>query len=277
MTLLKPGKRHKDVLALKSILRSQGYTITDASDLYDEQTANEVQVFQAQHLDISGAYLKPDRLVGEKTWWALENASGEAQRSKIKGGTVRGGLSEVRRSVLRFAEDEWRNGTREIPDGSNRGDGVEKFIVGYGAVAWCALSASWIVKQGSGSWPMGKREGGVLNLWTRAEEQGKARTLASGYKPVPGDLMVILNRFTSGPKKGKRTGTGHVSIVAAVDEKNYWFNTYGGNEGNRFKLGLRNMDQENLVGFINLFGNDSEGFKRGLLKGSAAVAGDSTR
>lgn len=271
MVTLLPGMRHAEVLRMKAILRSQGYTITNITDLYDDATAAEVSVFQGQHLDSSGQYLVSDQKVGAKTWWALENPTGSKQKNHLKLKVLPAGLSAQRQKLLSVAAAQHAQGIKEIPDGANSGDGVTKFIEGFGAAPWCALAVSWIFKEATGAYLMGKRWALVRAMWAAAKEAGIAHLKSEG-PPIPGDIVVFLYRNRS----GQLNGTGHTGIVAAVSEDGAQFNTFAGNEGNRFKLGLRRMSETDLVGFIRPFGNDSSGFARGLIT-NISVAGDTTR
>jgi hypothetical protein len=144
----------------------------------------------------------------------------------------------------------------EIPDGSNGGDGVEKYIVGYGNVPWCALFQSWVWKESHGDWPKGHREASVQEWWRKAVAGGYAKKIGSGYKPIPGDLLMYL--FGG--------GTGHVTAIVAVDADGYEVNTIGGNESNKVKLGYRNLNEEqSIAGFVNLHGDEGRDFPTGLL------------
>lgn len=258
------------VKRLKSILRSQGYPVGD-TDVYDAATVNQVMTFQSQHLDEDGRYLVPDGWVGPKTWWALLNPTGDRQRSYLESYVVRG-LSEPRRKLLSYARQLHLQNVREVPDGANSGDGVDPIIAGFGAAPWCCLAVSYMFKNALGAYLMKKRYALVKAMWDDAVKAKIAYTVKSGYTPIPGDVMVILYRN----RRGQLTGSGHTGLVAAVAQDSLFFNTFAGNEGNRFKAGTRSMNESVLVGFINPWGNDSPNFERGLFLANAA-AGDTTR
>ena len=276
--VLKTGMSTPHVALVKALLRSQGaWTGTDGEEFGPKLKA-AVQYFQGTHLGPQGAFLKGDGEVGPMTWWALYNPTGIPQKSFIKQPSkddtgVFGRyaqLSKSRQDLLRVLFAEHAAGTHEIPDGSNQGDGVDKFITGYGAVPWCALFQSWAWKESHGDWPQGGRQGHVQTWWNLALKSGYAERKGKGYKPIPGDLAVWC--FSG--------GTGHITAVVAVDEKAAQFNSIGGNEGNRVKLGLRTIANEpRLAGFINLHADRDDSFRRGLLSVSEekALAEGSTR
>jgi len=242
--------RHAKVPTLKALLRSQGgWTGSDSWD-FGPMLDAAVRYFQGGHLGPDGKYLLTDGEVGPKTWWALYNPSGAPQRSHITPAPAAdfdrryGMLSAQRQQFLRLLFREHAAPTREIPDGSNRGDGVDKYIAGFGPAPWCALFIVWAFREVTGRWPQHRRHAHVQTGWRAAITAGRTFTAAERL-PLPGDLAVW--HFAR--------GTGHVSALVASNRTCSQFNTIGGNEGNRVKLGLRTLAREpQLVGFIDLFG-----------------------
>lgn len=258
--ILKRGDQNHHVSEVKVLMRSQGFWDgTDSQDFGPKMKA-AVTYFQSTHLGPDGKFLKGDGEIGPRTWWALENPSGDAQRSFIQAptGTIPA-LTSNRSKLIEILLAEHRAGVREVPDGSNGGDGVEKFIAGVGRVAWCALTQSWVHREVFGSYPNGTRYAHVQTWWREARQNGTG-FLKSQYVPVPGDLAVWC--FAG--------GTGHISRVVAVSPDDRLItNCVGGNEGNRLKLGVRDFNNEpRMVGFINNFGDTKTGrditFNRGL-------------
>lgn len=255
LPVLQKGSVSIHVSNLKSILRSQGYWSGTNNQNFGVQTKAAVQYFQSTHIDKDGEFLKQDGIVGPKTWWALYNPTGSSQRSFIdqseSKGTFYGTLSSERKEMVRLALSEHKKGIREIPDGSNGGDGVDKYIEGFGRAPWCCLFISWLHKECFGNYPLDQRQAHVRTFWARAKSRGLIRS-AKIYCPIPGDLMVW----------GFARNTGHISICVSTDETQRVINTVGGNEGNRVKLGKRIIDQESrLLGFINLFDDDTKNYK----------------
>lgn len=256
--VLRAGMRHAKVPLIKAILRSQGaWTGSDSEDFGPKLKA-AVQYFQSTHLRSDGAFLSGDGEVGPFTWWSLYNPTGAAQKSNITPVTPTnsrgkleqefkrryGGLPESRQKFLRALWEEYLKDVREIPDGSNAGPDVDRYTDGFGAVYWCALFQSYCFKKAMGFFHKGKRRAGVMDWFNSGVEAGWAFAAKSGYKPKPGDLMAW--RFAK--------GAGHISAVVSLNMAGDKMNTIGGNEGNRVKLGLRNLGNEpQLAGFINLF------------------------
>jgi hypothetical protein len=245
--------KHAHVPRLKAMLRSQGFWDGSNSQAFGPLLDVQVRAFQTAHLGPDGQYLLADGVVGAKTWWALYHPSGEAQRSHIvpvtAGNTTEfqrrfGMLSQQRQAFIRLAFQEHAAGVREIPDGSNQGDGVDKYIAGFGPAPWCALFVSWLFRQVTGRWPNNRRHAHVQTGWNEAIRLGRVFT-GKDRLPLPGDLPIW--HFTR--------GRGHVSVLVASDARCQLMNTIGGNEGNRVKLGRRTLSREReLVGFIDLFG-----------------------
>lgn len=259
---LRSGSRHPLVSDIKALLRSQGHWQGSNSEVFGTELKATVQYFQSTHLGPDGKYLTGDGIVGPRTWWALYNPSGAEQRSGLVLDDFDrryGMLSEARQKYLRAAFAEHNKGVHEIPDGSNGGDGVTKYIVGIGRVPWCALFQSWLHFESQGHWPEGGRQAHVQSWWNQSVMDNKVYYKGERI-PVPGDLAVW--KFSG--------GTGHIStVVASVAEA---FNTIGGNEGNRVKLGKRVVAEEpRLAGFIRLFDKVTEPFPHELFTGSGGI------
>lgn len=244
---------HPMVPLIKKLLRAQGHWVGSDSKVFGPKMDAAVRYFQSTHLGPDGRFLTGDGEVGKHTWWALHNASGEPQRSHlvpvpepaVRGEFARryGMLSQDRQRFIALAFQQHAASTRELPDGSNKGDGVDKFIEGFGAVYWCALFISWLYRKITFAWWDGVRHAHVQTWWRAAKTAGRTFTLADRL-PLPGDLCVW--HFAR--------GAGHISVFVASDRKCSKMNTIGGNEGNRVKLGLRTLSQEpQFVGFISTF------------------------
>jgi hypothetical protein len=255
--ILRFKDKGEDVKLLQSLLQSQGYFAGAIGGNFLEQTRQAVVYFQQTHIGPDGTALEVDGEVGKATWWALLNPSGDAQKSRIPS-TPAGALSPMRAKALEVASAEHKAGTCEQPDGSNWGDGVTKYLQEGDSppAPWCCFFWSWCVRRAMGAPPFGEPMGHVLTTWTKAGKKGWAKNKGS-YSPIPGDAFVMLYRNSS----GKLTGTGHIGFVLRVDRaKNpKAFNTIEGNCGNRVKVGLREMDQSSLVGFINQYPDTEQG------------------
>ena len=82
MTILKKGSRDASVTDLQNILRELDYNIP-VTGVFDTDTFKAVRNFQSSHLDKHDRPLVVDGVVGEITWWALQNP-----RNIVKGGVI---------------------------------------------------------------------------------------------------------------------------------------------------------------------------------------------
>jgi len=257
------GDRNAHVAVAKSILKSQGFD-AGTGELFDERMQGALVAFQGSHVGPDGKPLNAIGRVGRRTWWALYNPSGPAQRGFME--PVPGAqllprnIPALRRAVVEAGLKLWRTNVREIPDGSNWGDGVSTLLTAVGQrspAAWCAFTSSYIHHLGTGELLLGAHRGLVRAIWAEAVRRGCAFEKGSGYVPRPGDLGVTLYRN----KRGQLNGMGHMWHMIALGPRsgrgrNY--NHLGGNEGNRLKLGIRNTADESLFGWINPFGDHDQ-------------------
>jgi len=248
--ILSYGKRGGDVKRVQELLDAQGYFKGTPRGNFLDLTKSAVQAFQHAHLDGTGQYLYPDGVVGPKTWWALHNPSGDAQRSFITP-TAPKEIEDGRREILQWFAEMHQQGIREIPDGSNNGDGVSPIIkaTGIGPHPWCMSIQSYGEKKVFGEAPFQKMHAHVGNFWNEASKWGRAFR-KEDYEPIPGDIAIW--NYRNARAKTLR-GAGHAARVATVSNRGEVFNTFGGNEGNRLKFGLRRTREASLVGFVNLF------------------------
>ena len=257
---LRRGAKGPNVRILQSALTSRGFVVMIDGD-FGPKTQSTVAYFQQTHLGPDGEYLsrhEPLGVVTPNTWWAL-NSTAEEQRSNLDT-FIPTGLSAQRRSILRVALQEHSAGVREVPDGSNYGDGVTKYLTGVGPAFWCCYAVHWWVNKALGHYPLGERRGLCLDFWNDAKRMG--RTYSPASIPVPGDAFVILYRAD-----GQLTGSGHTGIVACTSADGARFGTFAGNEGNRVKAGIRRTDEPILAGFIDMVGDTNtirDKFARGL-------------
>jgi hypothetical protein len=265
---LKAGDKGDNVKLLQRLLASQGSFDGAIGGTFGPLTKKAVAYFQMTHLGPNGKPLEVDGDVGKNTWWALMNPTGKPQRSGIVA-AVPDQLFDARAKVLTVAVAEHKKEVHEIPDGSNWGGEVIKYLkaAGIGANAWCGCFWSWAHKEGLASFPMGQAQPHVQTAWNRAKSKGYAKPKA-GYSPIPGDAFVYT--FSG--------GTGHIGFVLSVDSatKARRFNTIEGNCGNRVKCGVRKVEDSSLVGFINVFGDEARDFETGIM-GASDVGDAGTR
>lgn len=264
------------VRTLQSLLQSQGFYADVVDGVFGRHTEGGLKQFQTSHIGPNKEYLKATGVLNPDTWWALLNPSGVMQRSNL-GPRVPAGLTGARKALIELCISEHRAGVKEDPDGSNYGDGVTKYLKGIGPAFWCAHFVSWCIKEVTGKWPYGERIGLVADFWNKAKAANQL--ILPGVKgnfptlPQPGDLGVYRYRN----KAGVYNGLGHIFIVASVSPDGRRMNTFGGNEGNRVKYGVRPVQAVGeFAGFISLLPsveNPSE--VQRLLVTSDAVISDS--
>lgn len=271
MAILKRGDSGLEVKRIQHILLSQGLFTGTPNGTFGPKTEQAVIYFQQTHQGKDGKMLDVDGEVGSKTLWALENPSGKEQTSGIKvqsKPSIARGLTPIRKAVVDLCVSEHKAGVCEVPDGANSGDGVDKYIKGFGPAFWCMLFVTWI-RANSGLPLLNKKQmAHCQTVWNMAKTAGKAQ-LKDDYTPTPGDTFIMLYK-----KNGRFTGSGHTGIVTAVSENGKSFNAIEGNAGNRVKQTLRQMSQGDLIGFINDFPADEQptDFPRGIVQGTAESA-----
>lgn len=270
MATLRYKNTGAQVKKLQRILKKHGYFMGSIGGNFLKLTRDAVVRFQMTHIGPDGKSLEVDGVVGANTWWALENPTGEPQRSGISPLIPRR-LTPLRLKVLTIAAAEHQRGVKEVPNGSNWGDGVTKYG-GRKGWAWCCLFVSWVYREAEGSYPFGKKETGTYRAWQYSKKHGfYIKNNGSDNKPIPGDMFLMQY------KKGNSwTQKGHIGFVLRTGPKG--FNTIEGNSSNRVKNGSRPYSQSSLIGWINPYPEDEQprDFEKGLIKGEN-VNGGSTR
>lgn len=245
--------------------------VDTSNPVFDRAVENMVLYFQMTHQDRHGNWLDVDGIVGSGTWWALENATGDAQRSFLEAG-IPAGIDGERRKILEMAVKQ--HGVREDPGRPNRGSEVDKFIPPEtleAAPPWCCYFASWVTRQVFGEDPVGKAVASCYKAYQHALSLGRWEP-NDGRVPTPGDAFVILHE----DPESVDWCTGHIGFVLQVAEDGKSINTVEGNCGNRVKIGRRVLADPKLRGFINIVGDHPE-FDRGSLRGAKDVGGSGTR
>ena len=269
--LRKGIKGHEnEIKRLKFLLKQQGFLENVAGDSFGPQLESKVAYFQQTHLGPTGVPLDVHGVVDMDTWWALMHPAGASQRSYIQT-SIPSGLSWDREKVLAVALGQ--HGTLEVPNGSNRGPGVDPYLPGWylksdkKGPAWCCFFVSWVTKEALGSYPLGKREGSCWSAYKAAETLGMWVPNDGSYVPRPGDAFVMLH----GGRKG------HIGFVLRADDTR--INTCEGNCGNRVKIGLRTWSgKDDITGFINFYKDQGQpmDFERGIVS-ARDVGADGTR
>lgn len=267
--LYEQGASGEDILLAQKALVEHGNHdgLLQPTGFFDEDTTVAVVYWQMTHLGPNGKPLDVTGFIDDATMWSFQHPSGEPQRSHLAiahvGPVALSMPTNMRTKVLDVARGEHEAGVHEVPNGSNAGDGVDKYFEGSGlyAVPWCALFVSWVLYQAFGGHPLGARFASCYQMWKAAERNGKTVSV-----PAPGDIFIMLYKNAAGQLNGR----GHTGIVAAVGEGALLFNTLEGNAGNRVKLGERKA--ADMYGFINPYGDKPSGYKIGLVGKAEAVA-----
>jgi hypothetical protein len=261
----------QDVLVVNGFLRA-----LSASERghYGPITASAVSHFQQTHLGPDRTPLRVTGEIDQLTWWALDHASGEDQRSHITT-RIPAGLTPKRIATLTKALELHARNIREQPNGSNRGPEVDRFLPSYlikgppppPGPPWCCFSAMWVLREVLGKWPLGGHLGSVWRTHVIASKRGMVRET-----PTPGDLFVMLYRDDSGAFSMR----GHIGFVLRADSDK--INTLEGNVGNRFALSRR--EQSTIHCYVDPYDDTDErpvAWERGTVAPALAVANLSTR
>ncbi len=245
---IRQGATGNLVLELQERLIALGYADVPTHGRFNDRTLSAVELFQLQHIDSAGSPLVADGIIGPKTWWALGNASGDAQKSSIFVPPLEG-LTPSRSRLLALLDREHRKPVFEHPDGSNRSRDIDKYFGRTGVLGapWCCAFVSWALRETLGELPIGgKHHLGVQVMWVMARDLNMETT-----SPKPGDVFVQI----------KSGGTGHTGFVIGISEDGERVYTCEGNCGNRLKYGQRS--RSSIHHFIDALGDDqSDDFPR---------------
>lgn len=260
---LRYGDTGRDVKYVQTILQREGFFDGTPLGNFYTQTLDALRYFQGTHIGKDGEFLEVDGMVGEETWWALHNPHGSAQRNGIPVPEGDGKLAtppsvseEDRLAFVRFMYGLYAKGVREVPDGSNYGDGVTPIVNACGfayGIAWCMAAVSYGFKEALGRKPLGAMFVGCSDFWNAAHAKGYAHPKGT-YTPCPGDVG-IYNYGAGLLADGRLRGAGHATTVVRVDAPGKRHNAIEGNAGNRLKHSIRAEADRRFVGYVNLFGD----------------------
>jgi hypothetical protein len=235
---LRLGARGPEVGVAQQALLEAGLSV-DAGELalseFGASTELAVHAFQAAHVDLQGHALAQDGAIGPATAWALEHPGAAAP-----GYTAAGWRSDIAsepegaREVLAAAIAEI--GTREEPDGSNRGPRVDVYTAPYPAIPWCAAFVSWAWSRREGGSPFG-RIYSAHGLADWGQEHGRIVTI-----PQPGDVWTIFRDDVH----------GHAGLVVLVRPDGTMC-TVEGNSGNAVRGLIRPL--ASIARFIRPLGD----------------------
>jgi hypothetical protein len=141
-------------------------------------------------------------------------------------------------AIVQVAESQV--GQAEQPPGSNDGPAISMYRSAVAGAEsgepWCAQFASWVAKQAG--IPLGDQGQGfsaVSQIWSWAQQTGRAITNGPGVVPQPGDLIVF--------------GDSHVGIVVGV-QSNGDIDTVEGNYDGQVSRAVRSPSE--ATGYVNM-------------------------
>lgn len=211
--LIKKGSTGELVRELQSILNELDYAVP-VSGVFDAKTELAVKDFQSAHVDKHQQPLSVDGVVGQLTWWALENP-----RPRVTSGVIaydklpptEHGESPLGRAALRVAINELKARAGEV-GGNNKGPWVRKYMEPAGlpdGYPWCAAFVSWCFLQAVGG---DRREmpfnysAGARDIFNQLKNKGWSFTGESEKQPKPGDIVCWWRTSLA-------SGNGHIGIV----------------------------------------------------------------
>ncbi|MGX5200901.1 CHAP domain-containing protein [Aliikangiella sp. IMCC44632] len=250
LNTLRKAEINPEVSTLQNLLSAHGYfqDSRPSEGIFCDITDIEVKLFQSQHFSQDKTPLSIDGVVGEQTWWALQNPSGEAQKNHLLS-QIPQGLTQSRERLLEIIFQEHAKNVHEVPDGSNSSVDIDQYwgTTGLKSLPWCCAFVSWSLQECLGSLPInGRHHVGVISMW-RAARQLNLQTKS----PKPADIFILdLGR-----------GKGHTGFVVSLSNDGQSLYTCEGNTGNRLKIGKR--DKSSINFFIDaLQDNQDNDFER---------------
>jgi cell wall-associated NlpC family hydrolase len=141
-------------------------------------------------------------------------------------------------TMVQIAESQI--GQSEQPPGSNDGPAISTYRTATAGAAagepWCAYFASWVAKQaGEPIGSSGQGLGYVGDIWSWAQQTGRAIPNGPGVTPTPGDLIVF--------------GDHHVGVVDKV-LPNGDIQTIEGNYSNKVSQVVRSPGE--ATGYVQM-------------------------
>jgi hypothetical protein len=168
-------------------------------------------------------------------------ATGPTFASTLQGAMSTQGVtsgSGAGNTMVQIAESQI--GQSEQPPGSNDGPAISMYRTATSGAAagepWCAYFASWVAKQaGEPIGSSGQGLGYVGDIWSWAQQTGRAIPNGPGVTPTPGDLIVF--------------GDHHVGIVDKV-LPNGDIQTIEGNYSNKVSQVVRSPGE--ATGYVQM-------------------------
>jgi hypothetical protein len=256
-TMLRRGRADAEATRrVQRRLKALGYGPFPQLGVFDAATESAVRLFQAQHVDSTGAALTIDGRIGPFTWGALFPAAPSPAPTSASSSLALHALAVAAAQI----------GVREQPEGSNSGPEVDRYLASVGVAprvgpaanrAWCAAFVYWCFQTAARSLAVTNpvvKTGGVLRHWNEASTHDavrrhrKARALEDPSFVRPGFIFV----YDFG------RGLGHTGLIERIDngrmitvEGNIAEGATPGREGvGVFRTDRRKITDKLLVGFL---------------------------
>jgi len=256
--ILEFGMTGSDIIEIQKRLKDLGVFKGTCKGNYKTLTEAAVKTFQNRYVGEGRIPLDSDGKVGPKTLWALNHPEPKNQRMHVPTRRVPG-LPPLRNKCQEIWEQKHQAPTKEIPLGSNWGDGVPWFG-GWSGAAWCSLAYTKIVmvaaKECGYENPLKGLKGraSTYSFWQWAKKNGMFFPIdtVDPLAFLPGNALLWQHK-----RGGRYTRTGHISEQAITHLKDGMFyegETLGANEGHRVARKVRKKRYErSLIGLINPF------------------------
>lgn len=212
--VIKLGEKDKNIVkAIQKQINTIGIAKLKEDGDFGKITESAIKLFQSISLDSKGMPLLADGKIGSITWHALFNTN--TQNNSL--------TTALLSNVLDIAKGEI--GKMEIPQGSNWGVHVQKYLKSVGinfAAPWCMAFVYWCFDEASRK--LGKtnpmvKTGGCLRQWNETKAKKITATSARNNPSliIPGSVFIIDHG----------SGLGHTGIVVSL--KNGYLKTIEGN------------------------------------------------
>jgi hypothetical protein len=254
--IVKKGEANAELVGqIQAVLKAAGYACF-ANGVFDETMESAVRLFQAQHFDQQGHALIADGQVGPLTWARLFRVVVSAPAA-LPNSLASRALAVARGEI----------GTREVPEGSNRGPQVDLYLDSVGIPPnqgtadqryWCAAFVYWCFRSAAKNASMTNplpRTASALSQWTKSvsipkcRHVTKAQALANPELILPGMIFI----------QDHGGGAGHTGFVERAEsgrlftiEGNIADGAAPGRNGiGVFATNRRKITDTELVGFID--------------------------
>lgn len=249
--ILKEGDSGPEVRHLKALLAAKGMHRSSDDPHFYKATGDAVRLFQTAHVGVDGRPLIESQqpgVVTEATWMALEGRI--PQRIGLRPMLNIARMNSPRRELLAACQAFHQQGVKEVPKGSNWGDGVRELLEwhGSGPVPWCNAAVNYALHKAGLPAPCWGKSMRVCATWNKARAAGQAIRRSEVYMVCPGDLFVMLHEPLLANGSAPDCN-GHIGVIGGTDGVDIL--TFEGNSDDRWAARRRKISS--LVGIIRLW------------------------